>query len=254
MEVPSALRPHRVGAVRGTPSMMRPCVHVAPSPEPRGTARRRGLGRRWSIELPPGERDKERLETRLRETNVAHVESRVLDDLNERRDDSSAAFAEDAQNALARFGTEYARQRSNGWQHGLRIGIELELDQRSARRTFLESPRRIEGEQLPTIDDADAVAEAVRLLHVVRRHHDRAPLIVQVTQNAPEVETCLRIETDGRLIEKEHVRFVDQRAGDHQALLLAAGKLIDLRRRLVGDVEALDELLRAGLSRPARNA
>src|SRR5690242_18956193 len=95
--------------------------------------------RRWSIEHPPGERDEKSLETGLSEPNVADVEARVLDDLNERRDDASAPIAENPQNDIARLGTHDARHRRHAWNDWLGVRIELQLDERSTGRALLQS-------------------------------------------------------------------------------------------------------------------
>ena len=58
-------------------------------------------------------------------------------------------------------------------------------------------------------------------------------------------EARLRVETDCRLVEEDHLRLVDQRARDHETLLLSAGHLVDLRVRLVGDAELLEQRIGA---------
>ena len=72
----------------------------------------------------------------------------------------------------------------------------------------LQRGRRVEREQLALVDDRQAVAELVGFLHVVRRHHDRASLRVQLAQDVPQAEARLRIETDRRLVEEDHARLV----------------------------------------------
>ena len=58
-------------------------------------------------------------------------------------------------------------------------------------------------------------------------------------------EPRLRVESDGRLVEEDHVRLVDQCARDHQALLLAAGHLVDFGVRLLGDAQLLEQRIGA---------
>ena len=65
-------------------------------------------------------------------------------------------------------------------------------------------------------------------------------------QNLPQRQPRLRIETHGGLVEKENLRLVDQRAGDHQPLLLAAGELIHLRFSAVAEPELIEQRLRPG--------
>ena len=74
------------------------------------------------------------------------------------------------------------------------------------------------------------------------------PCRVQLAQDVPERQPRLRVEADGGLVEEEHARLVHERAGDHEALLLAAGECVDFGGLLVGDAEALQELAGAALA------
>ncbi len=65
---------------------------------------------------------------------------------------------------------------------------------------------------------------------------------MQRAQDVPQREARLRVEPHRRLVEKDDVRLVDQRARDHQALLLSARHLVDLGVRLVGDAQLLEQL------------
>ena len=79
----------------------------------------------------------------------------------------------------------------------------------------------------------------------MRGHDDRAPFRVQATKNLPQRESRLRVETDGRFVEKDHTRFMDQGAGNHEALLLSSGHLVDLRLRFVENRKLLEQRGRA---------
>jgi hypothetical protein len=59
------------------------------------------------------------------------------------------------------------------------------------------------------IDDRDAVAERVGLLHVVRGEEDRGALAAQSADLVPHAGPALRVEPGGGLVEEEHLRFVD---------------------------------------------
>ena len=58
----------------------------------------------------------------------------------------------------------------------------------------------------------------------MRRHQDRAFLRAQFLDQVANLETDLRIESGGRFVEKEHLRIVDKRERESEALLLSAGK------------------------------
>ncbi len=66
------------------------------------------------------------------------------------------------------------------------------------------------------------------------------PCACSARRIVPEIEPRLRVETDGRLVEKDHARLVDQRPRDHEALLLAARKL---HRPCASARSAMPELL-----------
>ncbi len=87
--------------------------------------------------------------------------------------------------------------------------------------------------------DGDAVAEPERLVDVVRHEDDRraeAPLDAE--QVVLRLAADDRVERAERLVHQQHVRLRGQRAGDPDALLLAARQFV---RKLRG-VEARVEL------------
>ena len=64
---------------------------------------------------------------------------------------------------------------------------------------------------------------------------------MESAQQVPQREPGLGVESDGRLVEKDHLRLMEQRAGDHQPLLLAARQVLDLRGGLAQDLELLQQ-------------
>ena len=80
---------------------------------------------------------------------------------------------------------------------------------------------RAVGDQHAAVEDGEAMA-ALGLVHVVRRHQDRGAGIGQLEQLFPEVAARFRIDRAGRLVEEQQLGLVDHRAGQRQALLLAA--------------------------------
>src|SRR5450432_3547573 len=57
----------------------------------------------------------------------------------------------------------------------------------------------------------------------------------------PDGATRLRVEAGGELVEKHHLRIVDEREGDEQALLLASGEVHEPGAALVGEAELLEQ-------------
>ena len=53
----------------------------------------------------------------------------------------------------------------------------------------------------------------------------------------------LEVERAERLVEQQHLRLVDERAGERHALALAAGELAGLARAIAGELDQLQRLL-----------
>ena len=76
------------------------------------------------------------------------------------------------------------------------------------------------------VDDRDAVAQALRFFHVVRRQEHRDAPRVHAFDRLPQREAALRVEARGRLVEEEHRRVVRDRARNLNALRHAARELV----------------------------
>jgi hypothetical protein len=81
--------------------------------------------------------------------------------------------------------------------------------------------RRIEGEELAFVEQRDPVA-SLRFVQVRRAHEDRDALLQELGEQLPELAPRHRIDTRRRLVEQDHARLVDQRAGERELLLHAA--------------------------------
>ena len=138
------------------------------------------------------------------------------------RDHLAAALAEDAQQRSARLGVRHAVDRARR-VGGHRASPSSVTSMSVPPGACAFSAAGVSSaSSLPLIDDGQAVAELVRLLHVVRRHHDRAPLRVQLAQDVPQREPRLRIEADRRLVEEDHARLV--RSARARSSAAAAGR------------------------------
>ena len=80
--------------------------------------------------------------------------------------------------------------------------------------------------QAAVVEDGDPVGELERLVLVVG-DEDRglAGAVVDLAQPAAQVLAHLGVERPERLVEEEHARLDRERAGERDALALAAGEL-----------------------------
>ncbi len=114
---------------------------------------------------------------------------------------------------------------------------------------------------LARVHDDDAIADLVRGAEVVRREeHGHAALLHELAQQPQDLRLDGHVERRGGLVGDDQVRSRQERHGDHEALALAAGKLVrqpserarrlrDLRR--AQDVEhrlAIGPVARAGIA------
>ena len=92
-----------------------------------------------------------------------------------------------------------------------------------------------------------AVAQALGLLHVVRRQHHGGAVALDLADDVPERPPGARVEAGGRFVEEGHDGVVDERQGDRQPLRLPTGQLVDESFGLVGQADPLEQRL-AGLA------
>ena len=82
------------------------------------------------------------------------------------------------------------------------------------------------------VHDDDAVGDRQRLLLVVGDVDDgEAELLLDLADLLADMAAELGVEIGERLVEEQHLRLEHQRAGDGDALLLAAGELAGQRGR-----------------------
>ena len=77
----------------------------------------------------------------------------------------------------------------------------------------------------------------------VRGEEDRLAALPDVGDQLPDHVTCLRIESGGHLVEKEHFRIVDHGQCDEQSLLLASGERHEPGVTLGLETESSQEIL-----------
>ena len=72
---------------------------------------------------------------------------------------------------------------------------------------------------LALVHDDQAIAQLLRLVHVVGGQDDGHPLPFQLADALPDEVTGLWVQTSGRFVQYQDARFVDQRPGDDEAAL-----------------------------------
>ena len=100
----------------------------------------------------------------------------------------------------------------------------------ASREEILQRAHLGDLHDVPVIERQRAAADAANQLAVVRRDDDGRAARVDLAKQIHDLERQIRIEVAGRLVGEDDRRIVDQRAGDGDALLLAAGELQRDRR------------------------
>ena len=119
--------------------------------------------------------------------------------------------------------------------HHIRDRVDLlgPRQQHFHRPRLAELPRdlvqRAEGPQPAARDDGDAVADPRQLRQDVAGDEQRLAAVGQVEQHLAHLDAGLRVEAVGRLVEDEHSRVVQQRAGDGDALLHAVAERLHVQ-------------------------
>ncbi len=109
----------------------------------------------------------------------------------------------------------------------------------------------------PFVDDADPVAEPFGLLHVVRGVDHPDALGSEPGHAGQDGVAALRVDADGRFVEDQQLRAVEQADPDVEAAFHSAGELIGPFTGPVGETDRLEDLLDAagrGPSPPVRRA
>ena len=100
----------------------------------------------------------------------------------------------------------------------------------------------------PGLHHGHPVGQGPHDLHLVGDEHDRhAQLLVDPAQQGQHLGGRLRVQRAGGLVGQQDARTRRQRPGDADALLLPAGELLDVRVRLVGQADEVQQLGDAGL-------
>src|SRR5271169_5212674 len=112
---------------------------------------------------------------------------------------------------------------------------EIDLRRQSAHFNYLRELqtaqqliKSADRDEFAFAQDSQAVAQPLRLFHVVRRIKDGVAVIAQAANDFQDLLTRLRVNARGRLVEQNELRLMYQRNREIQAALHAAGKYADL--------------------------
>jgi hypothetical protein len=109
------------------------------------------------------------------------------------------------------------------------------------------------GDDAAAVDDQDAVADRVDFRKDVRREED-GPLFPETPDRLPDPDDLHRVESDGRLVQDQHRRPVDEGAGERGPLTETLRQVVDLAVRHLLEEAALDRLGDPPLHLGARDA
>ncbi len=101
----------------------------------------------------------------------------------------------------------------------------------------------LDQDDLAVVDDADPVGHVLGFLDVMRGEDDGDAGGAQFAHQLPHVLAQFDVDAGGRLVEKQDLRLVRQRLGDHQPALHAAGQHPDLGVALVPQRQLLEHFL-----------
>ena len=106
-----------------------------------------------------------------------------------------------------------------------------------------QPPRRVDVDDAAVLDDRNAIAQPLRLLHQVRGHEHGLAAGTDAAHQLPDGAAGLRIEAGRQLIEEHDFGIVDERQRDEQPLLLSARQRHEPGVALFGKTELLEKTL-----------
>ena len=123
-------------------------------------------------------------------------------------------------------------------------GSDLHVDAIVADAS-LQLLRRAVGNGLAVIEHDDVVGHPIGLLEVLRGEDDGGAAADEVGEHLPQVAAAARIEAGGGLVEEQHLGAAHQAGSDVETATHAAGVGLHQRRREVGEIELLEQLVAA---------
>ncbi len=91
-------------------------------------------------------------------------------------------------------------------------------------------------------DNTDPAADFLDLLELMRREHDgQTMLAIQILDHFQNADGAVGIDAESGFVEKHRYRIFNQNLGDAEALLHAAGKLLDQAPAVVGETDLVQD-------------
>ncbi len=140
------------------------------------------------------------------------------------------------------------------------LGSVLDVEADLEVRTPIAEPlgEVLEGplpDQPPGGEDPDPVAHRLDLVEQVARQQDRHPALVhEPAEQVEDLDDADRVDRGGRLVEDEHVRILDERVGDAEALEHAPRVRVHAVVGAVGQADLLEHLIDRGVGLGGRDA
>src|SRR5262249_30918803 len=107
-----------------------------------------------------------------------------------------------------------------------------------------ELSERPGGDDAPLVHDDDPVAEALRLLHVVRRIEDCLPTPRQLADRVEYPVSRLRVHAHGGFVQEQQARGVQQAAGEVETPLHSSGVCGDPVLAARKETDEVEQLVR----------
>jgi hypothetical protein len=101
-----------------------------------------------------------------------------------------------------------------------------------------KSERRVDRDHTTRVDQRDAIAQPLGLVHEVCDQHDRHAPVPDAFDQSPRLPASLRVKTCGQFVEDRDLRVADQRQRGRQALLLSAREALVVVAALRGQIKA----------------
>ena len=128
-----------------------------------------------------------------------------------------------------------------------RLVHQVDHQRASGAAVAVEVAERAVEDRGAVVDHDDPVAQGLDVLEVVRGEHERGvPGRVERAQELAQPALADHVEADGRLVEEQDLRVVQQRGHDVPAHPLAEAELADRGVEEVAEVEELDVLGEVG--------
>src|SRR5215471_1216001 len=103
-----------------------------------------------------------------------------------------------------------ARQRAPRFKILSVLVADFEFDDVMASEAVDQVGGRAFGDDLPMVDDGEAVAQTLGFVHVVGGEQDGTAFLLEGADDVPELAAALRVEAGGGLVKKEDAWIADE--------------------------------------------